>query len=176
MNVLIAYGSKRGGTVGLSHMIADAFAKEAITPDVRPAREVGSTYPYDAVVIVGALYANRWHKDARTFVRRRANELRLIPTWFVASGPLDDSATIHEITPTHQIEKLMRRTRARGYKVFGGRLKPDTTGMLARRLARTHAGDWRDTRAIHCWVKTVTGYLWHPANTTKMSTNKGGRP
>ena len=42
------------------------------------------------MIVGGALYAFRWHKDARRFVKRHADELAGRPTYFFSSGPLDD--------------------------------------------------------------------------------------
>ena len=74
MRVLIAYGSKRGGTAGLAEMIGLELSTAGIDTTVQPARAVHGLDDFDAVVIAGALYANRWHKDAveiRPAERRR---------------------------------------------------------------------------------------------------------
>ena len=57
MQVLIAYGSKRGGTAGLAEMIGDELAAAGLKTAVKPAREVRSLDGFDSVVIAGALYA-----------------------------------------------------------------------------------------------------------------------
>jgi len=41
---------------------------------------------YDAVVVAGALYMNRWHRHARRFVRGHTPALRGRPVWLVSSG------------------------------------------------------------------------------------------
>ena len=76
----------------------------------------------DTVAGAGALYANRWHRDARRFVRRNTAALRELPVWLVSSGPLSDSAEHQEIPPTRQVAKLAKRVGARGHVTFGGRL------------------------------------------------------
>ena len=43
---------------------------------VGPACSIYDLTEFDAVVVVGALYANRWHRDARRFVRRHTAALR----------------------------------------------------------------------------------------------------
>ncbi len=40
-----------------------------------PAHSVTDVESYDAVVVGGGLYAGRWHKDARRFVRRHGRVL-----------------------------------------------------------------------------------------------------
>ncbi|HXR21249.1 MAG TPA: flavodoxin domain-containing protein [Acidimicrobiales bacterium] len=65
MQVLVAYGSKRGGTAGVAEMIGEEMESAGAIVAVSPAREVRSVDGFDAVVVAGALYAFRWHRDAR---------------------------------------------------------------------------------------------------------------
>ena len=85
MSILVAYGSKRGGTEGLAHTVADALREEGFTVEVAPARTVRRLDGYEAVVVGGALYAFRWHRDARRFVKRHAHDLRARPTYLFSS-------------------------------------------------------------------------------------------
>ena len=70
MHVLVAYGSKMGGTAGIAELIGDALTDAGFQADVRPVAEVSQLDRYDAVVIGGALYTGHWHRQARRFVRR----------------------------------------------------------------------------------------------------------
>ena len=65
-------------------MIGDALSADGLVADVRPAPHAGSPIGYDAVIVAGALYASRWSRDARRFVRRNARVLRGLPVWCVA--------------------------------------------------------------------------------------------
>jgi len=159
MRVLIAYGSKRGGTAGLARMIGDEFARAGFRVDVRRAREVGSIADTDAVVIAGALYASRWHRDARHFARRYANQLSDRPVWLVSSGPLDGTAAAGELPPVRQVAAVMDRLGACGQVTFGGRLEADAKGFPARAMAKKVAGDWRDADHVHRWVASVVSVL-----------------
>lgn len=159
MKVLIAYGSKRGGTAGLADMIAGELGAAGLDVDVRPAREVHDLDGADAVVLAGALYALRWHRDARRFARRHAAALRRLPVWLVSSGPLDDSATKRDIPPVKQVATVLARVGARGHVTFGGRLTPDAKGFPASTMARTRAGDWRDPAHVHAWVASILAEL-----------------
>ena len=120
MHVLVAYGSKRGGTAGLATMIGDELAKAGCDVFVSAADEVHDLAGVDAVIVAGGLYANRWHRDARRYVRRNASALRERPVWLVSSGPLDESAERQEIPPTKQMKKLADLVGARGHMTFGG--------------------------------------------------------
>jgi len=163
MRVLIAYGSRRGGTAGLAGMIGDELAATGMETEVRAARAVHSLEGFDAVVIAGALYAARWHRDARRFARRHAGSLRTLPVWLVSSGPLDDSATGRDIPPVKHVARVMAETGARGHVTFGGRLAADAKGFPASAIAKKSAGDWRDRDHVHRWASAVAGDLAHLA-------------
>jgi menaquinone-dependent protoporphyrinogen oxidase len=164
MTILVAYGSKRGGTEGLAHMVADALGQEGFTVEVAPARTVRSVGEYDAVIVGGALYAARWHKDARRFVRRYVHDLRRRPVYLFSSGPLDDSAAEKEIPPVKGVQKLMGDIGARGHVTFGGRLAPDAKGFPASAMAKKNAGDWRDARRVQEWVHDIAPFIRTPAS------------
>lgn len=159
MRVLIAYGSKRGGTAGLAGMIGDAFRDADVEALVTPADDVHDVGEVDAVIVVGALYMNRWHRHARRFVKRHRAALRGLPVWLVSSGPLDDSAEQHDIPPTSQVRRLAGAVEARGHVTFGGRLESTAKGFPAGAMARTNAGDWRDQDHVRRWVATVLDEL-----------------
>jgi menaquinone-dependent protoporphyrinogen oxidase len=163
MTVLVTYGSTRGGTEGLAATVADALRQEGLAVDVVPAGAVRGIGGYDAVVVGGALYAFRWHRDARRFVKRHTAELRKRPTYFFSSGPLDDSAAHGEIPPVKGVDALMRRVGARGHATFGGRLSPEAKGFPASAMAKKHAGDWRDPEQAGTWARSIAAQLALPA-------------
>jgi len=155
MQILIAFGSKRGGTEGLAKMIGQELETAGIEVTVTPARNVHSIEGADAVVLAGALYAGRWHRDARRFAKRFAGQLRDRPVWLVSSGPLDDSATTEEIPPVKQVASVMSAIGARGHVTFGGRLEADAKGFPASAMAKKHAGDWRNRDQVRRWTASI---------------------
>jgi menaquinone-dependent protoporphyrinogen oxidase len=159
MRVLVVYGSKRGGTAGLAAMIGNALEDTGLSTDVAPASTVRSLAGYDAVIVGGALYATRWHRDARRFVRRYAADLSALPVWLFSSGPLDDSAAGAEIEPVAQVKTAMRLCHARGHATFGGRLSPQAQGFPAAAMAKKMSGDWRDEAHVSRWAKDLAGQL-----------------
>lgn len=154
MRVLVAYGSRMGGTRGIAELVGDALTDAGFQVDVRPAPEVSGLDPYDAVVIGGALYTGHWHRQARRFVKRHTGVLRERPVWVFSSGPLNGSAA-EEIPPVPQVQELLDRIGARGHITFGGRLPADVKGFPASAMAKTHAGDWRDPERIRGWAADV---------------------
>jgi len=159
MSVLVTYGSKRGGTAGLAEMLGDRLRDEGLAAEVVAAREVRDVDAYDAVVIGGALYANRWHRDARRFVKRQTGHLRQRATYLFSSGPLDDSATQREIPPVKGVQTLIERVGARGHMTFGGRLSPDAKGFPAKAMAKKRSGDWRDHDHVRTWARQLASEL-----------------
>ncbi len=154
MRVLVGFGSKRGGTAGLAAMIGDALTEAGYEAVVTPAKDVRGVADVDAVIVAGGLYANRWHRHARRFVRRHASALRELPVWLVSSGPLDRSAEERDIPPTAQVAKLATRVGARGHVTFGGYLAADAKGFPASAMAKKRSGDWRSRAHVRRWVAT----------------------
>lgn len=159
MRILVTYGSTRGGTQGLAEMVADDLRSEGFEVDLLPPRQVRRLEGYDAVIVGGALYAFRWHRAARRFVRRHAAEIRQRPAYFFSSGPLDDSASRGDIPPVKGVQALMEKTGVREHITFGGRLRPDAKGFPASAMAKKHAGDWRDAGQVKQWTQTIASQL-----------------
>jgi len=155
MRVLVVYGSKRGGTAELARMVGKAFAERGWSVEVRPAADVTTLSDADAVVVGGALYLNRWHRDAVRFVKRHQVALRDLPVWFFSSGPLDDSARSGDIAPVPQVNTLAAKVEIKGHMTFGGRLSTDAKGFIASRMAKSNGGDWRDPEQVREWVHQI---------------------
>jgi menaquinone-dependent protoporphyrinogen oxidase len=159
MRVLVAYGSKHGGTAGLAQMIAAGLSAHGVEADACAAREVWTLKRYSAVIVAGALQNNRWHRDARWFVHRYADQLRTLPVWLISSGPLDDSTGWGTLPPVPHVKRLGAEIGARGCITFGGRLEPDAKGFPAGTMAKKHAGDWRDPEQVRGFVLVVVADL-----------------
>lgn len=159
IRVLVAYASERGGTAEIADWVGDALRQAGADADVRPAGEVTDLDEYDAVVLGGALYEGRWHRDARRFARHHADELEHRPVWLFSSGPLDDTAREHVIDPVPGVAKIAGRLHARGHATFGGRLSPDAKGFLASRIAKRMSGDHRDRDQVAEWAAGIAREL-----------------
>lgn len=159
MTVLIAYGSKRGGTKGLAQMVADDLRTDGFQVEVASARSSRDPEQYEAVVVGGALYASRWDRDAKRFVKRNIGALRQRPTYLFSSGPLDDSAAQGALPPVKGVRTLMEQVGARGHVTFGGRLLPDAKGFPASAMAKKYAGDWRDPEQVEAWAHQIASEL-----------------
>jgi menaquinone-dependent protoporphyrinogen oxidase len=148
-----------GGTAGLADMVGEGLARRGVEADVRPATEVRSLDGYDAVIVGGALYAGRWHRDARRFVKRQHRALRARPVWLFSSGPLGDDGQKPDIPPVRGVRRLMADLCARGHATFGGRLPHDPPTVMARAMVKSWEGDWRDPDQVDRWAAGIADEL-----------------
>lgn len=163
MLVLVTWGSKRGGTEGIGRILAEELDKRGIEVVTAAAASVEALESFDAVIVGGALYANRWPSSVRRFVRKNVEQLRKVPVWFFSSGPLDDSADRRKLPPTPQVSVLAEWVGAKGHVTFGGRLLPDAKGFPASAMAKTKSGDWRNPERIRAWADELASELPHAA-------------
>ncbi|GAA2246405.1 MULTISPECIES: flavodoxin domain-containing protein [Streptomyces] len=155
-NVLVAYGTTNGSTGEIAEAIARVLRKEGLTAEALPAAAPPSVTEYDAVVVGGGLYAGRWHKDARRFVRRHRAALAERPLWFFSSGPLDPSASERDIPPVPWVKRAMARLDVREHVTFGGCLREGAKGWVARMIIRNgKGGDFRDFEQIEAWAARI---------------------
>lgn len=158
--VLVAYGTTNGSTAQIAEAVAGVLRKEGLTAEAVPARSVTSPESYDAVVVGGGLYAGRWHKDARRFVRRHARALSRRPLWLFSSGPLDPSASERDIPPVPGVRRAMIRLDAREHVTFGGCLEEGAKGFVARQIVSSgRGGDFRDFHQIEAWAARIGSEL-----------------
>jgi menaquinone-dependent protoporphyrinogen oxidase len=161
-HVLVAYGSKRGGTREIAEVIAEELLNAGIDTELADAAVISNLTAYDAVVVGGALYMNRWHGDARRLLTHHAAELRARPVWMFSSGPLDDSANQHALPAPHQVDQLAHRIGAREHVVFGGRVPPEGGGPAGRAMAKNTPAEYRDRRdwdEIREWARHIAAAL-----------------
>lgn len=154
MRALVVYGSKRGGTAGLAEMVVAALKRRGVEANAVRARDCSSVAGFDLVIVGGALYGNRWHRDAVRLVRGQRRSLASPPVWLFGSGPLGDEAatTAPQRRPVAGVARLMRTVDARGHRTFGARL---ASGFPASAMARTNSRDWRKPEEVDQWVAEI---------------------
>jgi len=159
-HVLVAYGSRNGGTAEIAEWIADELRTHGLSVDCSSARAVTSVAGYDAVVVGGAIYLRRWHKDARSFVRRYSAELSELPVWLFSSGPVDPDTVVPSPDAVPWVRRAGARVHARTHITFGGRLTSDSPDWFARRLAaRSGTEDYRDPVAVRSFARGIAADL-----------------
>ncbi|MER7814706.1 flavodoxin domain-containing protein [Streptomyces sp. NPDC096153] len=154
--VLVAYGSRHGATAGIAEEIGATLRADGYDTAVLPARDVKDVEHYDAVVLGGSLYANRWHHSARRCARRNAEALGGRPVRLFSSGPVDSSAEQHDVPPVRGVARQMERLHAREHITFGGSITASTPGWVARHLVRHgEGGDFRNPERIQAWAHHI---------------------
>jgi menaquinone-dependent protoporphyrinogen oxidase len=149
--VLIAYATKHGSTQEVAEAIAKTLDSRGFEVHVMPAREVRDVEPYRAVVVGGALYMGRWHRDALRLLRRHADALERRPLAFFAMGPKSVEAAEIE-TARRELEHSLgsvQHLSPVAITVFGGVIDPGELHFPFNRMAAVDARDWQ---AIETWA------------------------
>src|SRR5829696_7658902 len=84
--VLVAYSSKMGSTAEIAEAIGDELRKSGAEVDVSDARTAFPPLEYDAVVLGSGVYAGRWLKPARRYLKQNRRQLAGRPTWLFRAG------------------------------------------------------------------------------------------
>jgi menaquinone-dependent protoporphyrinogen oxidase len=153
--VLVAYGSRYGSTQEVAEAIAATLRTHGLTVDVHAAADVVDLGEYQGVVLGGGIYMGRWHRDARGFVRRFAEELEGVPVALFALGPVDDEPE-HIAGAQKQFDHAVARLPVEPFttQLFGGAVDP---GKLRFPFNRMPAADVRDWHAVETWAEELAG-------------------
>jgi menaquinone-dependent protoporphyrinogen oxidase len=161
--VLVAYGTKHGGTAEIAEAIGKALRDSGFRVDVHRARRVRSLEPYSAVVLGSAVYAARWRSDAARLLRR--SELRSRDVWLFSSGPVGedqgDPEQRERWTRPKRIQRLAASIGVHEHVVFGGMVAEDA-GFIRKRMARKippELRDRRDWKEIEAWARSIAATL-----------------
>lgn len=157
MRVLVTYATRLGGVGAVAESIAQALDALGIEARVSSIHETHAIDCYDGVVVGGALYARRWPRNARQFIRRNGDALRSRPVFFFSIGPLDYAEREHdEAIASPHVQKLMEKIGARRHVVFGGRLDADGSNfVLGTMTNQQHPHDWRDWEHIQRYADAI---------------------
>jgi menaquinone-dependent protoporphyrinogen oxidase len=136
--------------------VAATLRSRGLPVDVMPAAEVGHLRHYAGVVLGGALYTGRLHKDARRFLTRHRDALAGRALAVFALGPRtlapDDVAASRA-----QLDRaLSRAPRPVSVAIFGGAIDPEKLRFPFNRMP---AGDARDWAAIEEWASALVPRL-----------------
>ena len=153
--ILVAYATKRGSTREVAEAVAATLSRRGLEVEVVPASAVRDVVRYDAVVLGGALYTGRWHRDARSFLRRHADVLERVPVLAVfALGP--KTLAPEEVASSRaQLDRALAAApllQPAAVAIFGGVLDP---AKLRFPFSRMPASDARDPDAIEAWAGEV---------------------
>jgi menaquinone-dependent protoporphyrinogen oxidase len=156
--VLVAYATRKGSTREVAEAIAARLETDGLRAVVQPAGQDVDLRTFDAVVLGGALYTGRWHRDARRFLRRHRRVLATMPVAVYAMGPAtgDDLAMGGSLG---QLERALGRVpdvTPVAVTVFGGVIDPDRLRFPFNRMPPSDARDWD---AVAAWADEVAGHV-----------------
>jgi menaquinone-dependent protoporphyrinogen oxidase len=159
MKVLISVASKHGATTDIGDAIAAALEDHGLDVVVTEPDQVTSVDGFDAVIIGSGVYAGHWLAPAKRLVERARGALLVRPVWLFSSGPLGDDK---QPTDPSDVAPMVGATRARGHRLFAGRLDRGDLGFGERAIARmvkAPYGDFRDWPAIAAWAEEIAAVL-----------------
>lgn len=156
--VLVVYATKHGSTREVAADVSRVLQQRGFETEISPARAVKSLERYQAVVIGGALYMGRWHKDARRFLKRRRRELAAVPLAIFAMGPKSTEPEELERAGAQLTRALVTVPELRPVStaIFGGVIDP---AKLRFPFKNMPAGDARDWQTIQAWGEEVAREL-----------------
>jgi menaquinone-dependent protoporphyrinogen oxidase len=152
--VLVAYATKRGSTREVAAEVARVIRQSGAEVEISPAREVKSLDRYQAVVLGGALYMGRWHKDARKLLKRFRSQLTSMPLAVFAMGPKSSEPEALESAGAGLTRALDDVPEVHPFStaIFGGVIDPSKLRFPFKKMP---AGDARDWKAIEAWADEV---------------------
>jgi menaquinone-dependent protoporphyrinogen oxidase len=150
-NILVAYATKHGSTKEVAEVVAQVLCQHGASVIVRPATEVDELDGVDAVVVGGALYTGRWHRDARDLLSRLRRRLDGRPLAVFGMGPRTSSPADLAEARTQLDHALARYPDLHpvAVGVFGGVIDPTHLRFPFSRMAACDARDWQQ---IHRWA------------------------
>lgn len=165
MNILVAYASKYGSTKEIAERLAVELGKQGHMAEALPLRSAIELARYDAFVIGSAVFYGKWMGEATDFVKRNAFILNSRPAWLFSSGPIGAKDKFggdqRERAVPAEIADLTALVRARGHRVFYGRLDKKAVGRFDGLIARAIGaeGDFRDWADIAGWASEISAAL-----------------
>jgi menaquinone-dependent protoporphyrinogen oxidase len=146
--ILVVYASKYGSTQEVAESIAATLRKQMLHADVRPAADVEDLGEYGGVVLGGGVYMGRWHRDARSFVKRFERDLTALPVALFALGPVDREPE-HVESAQKQFRYALDKLRVEPFEthLFGGAIDPQKLRFPFNRMPAADVRDWDEVRA-----------------------------
>jgi len=163
--VLVAYGTKYGGTAEIAEKIAKVLREVGLRVDVHPADRVSDLTPYKAVVLGSGVYIGRWRKAAAAFLKANEQALAERPVWLFSSGPTGEGDPV-ELANGWRFPKALQpiadRIQLRDVTVFHGVINGKKLNPIEKwviKNVKAPIGDFRDWDAITSWAAAIADVL-----------------
>jgi menaquinone-dependent protoporphyrinogen oxidase len=152
--ILVAYATKHGSTREVAEKIAETLRECDREVECQPAGEVGALDDYEGVVLGGALYTGRWHRDAVRFLDRHRCAFASVQLAVFAVGPrtLDEKDVEASRAQLDNALAKVPDISPDLVAVFGGVVDPTTLHFPFNRMPASDARDWE---AIRVWAEQV---------------------
>lgn len=156
--VLVAYATRRGSTREVAADVARVLRQSGLEVELEPAREVKKLDRYGAVVLGGALYMGRLHKDARKFLKRHRRQLSGLLLAVFAMGPKSTEAAELAGASAQLARALGAIPELKPFStaIFGGVIDPNKLGFPFSKMQAIDARDWK---AIQAWAGEIAGRI-----------------
>jgi len=142
--ILVAFATKHGSTREVAEEVAHVLVQSGFEVEIRPAGKAKDSARFAAVVLGGALYMGRLHKDARRFLNRERATLAAPSFAVFAMGPRSLEPDAVERS-TAQLNRALEQS---------GALEP-VAKMIFGGVYPKHSIDARDWDAIRAWAEEV---------------------
>lgn len=154
--VLVAHASRHGSTREVAEAVAATLRARGFAVDVMAASDVSHLRRYAGVVLGGALYTGRLHKDARRFLARHQAALagRAVAVFALGPRTLEPADVASSRAQLDRALATTPRLAPVSVAIFGGVVKPEE---LHFPLSRMPASDARDWAAIDDWASELAG-------------------
>ena len=149
--ILVAYATKRESTHEVADAVAARLRELGLEVDVRPRHEVGRWSPTRGVVLGGALYTGRWHRDARRFLASHRDELAQPPARGVRDGAAQARAAEDVDGSRQQLDRALAKEPELvpvSVAIFGGVIDPAKLRFPFTRMDAADARDWDAIRVV----------------------------
>lgn len=153
-NILVAYATKHGSTREVAEAIAGVLRDRGAHVTVQLADEITNLDGFSAIVLGGALYTGRWHRDARHVLARFEGRFAGRQLAIFALGP--KSTAPEDIADSRsQLDHTLDRfpeIKPVSVAVFGGVIDPTRLHFPFSHMPASDARDWREIRR---WAKEL---------------------
>jgi menaquinone-dependent protoporphyrinogen oxidase len=160
VRVLVSAASRHGATVEVAATIGAVLHAAGHDVFIAAPSEVQGFDGYDAAVIGSAIYVGRWLEPALEILERHKPELREMPVWLFASGPI--GSPLKPAEEPEEAARLVELVHAREHRIFPGALDRAKLGFAEKAMVaavRVDEGDYRPWAEIEAWARGIAAEL-----------------
>jgi len=157
--VLVAYATWAGSTAGVAERIAGVLNRNGLSAEAKPAREVGDTVPYAAVILGTPVRAGKVHPDATRFAERNSADLGSKPfAAFVVCLAMSATDEKGRAQAASYLEPVRQKVKPLSEGRFAGCYDPEKLNVVTRqimKMIKAPPGDFRNWDEIEAWASSL---------------------